>query len=333
MDLLKRNKRKILELIEEFKNSKIYGPSDDPDSQTAMIIGHNDLVVKLKYYTRKIEDYYFKNEIQALEEQLETVYEVYDLRSRLEPLLDDLEEEVGGSLPSEQAVRCIPKLKPMERVKLIEEIGLNLRDNMTTSDINVFMSGYEIDFEPEEVATSKRLYIKEILTKEPERIIVRIARDLGIYKDDLIIEIGKIDSVDNTYVKEQVSKCNDKILSGDFDGAITNARTLVESVCMYVLEDSQIEYKKDGNLIKLYKCVSEYLNMKPVLYESDSLKQITSGFFSIIQGLAGLRNELSDAHGKDRKSYKPQERHARLAVNAAHTVSDYLLESYLKSKC
>lgn len=332
MDIADKKKLKIYELINGFRNFNIYGPSDDPDAQTAMVIGHNDFIIKLKYYTRNIKNHLLREEIHDLDDQLETVYDVYNMRSRLEPLLDELEEEFEFPNDTGTAVRVKSKLSPIERMNLIESIGLNLRDSMTTTDINVFMAGYEIDFEAEEVASSKRLYVKEILSKEPERVILRIARDLDLYKDASIIEMAKIDSVDNDYIKEQVSKCNNKILSGDYDGAITNARTLVESICMHILESSQTEYKKDGNLIKLYKEVTEYLKMHPALYESDSLKQITSGFFSIIQGLASLRNDLSDAHGRDGKSYRPQERHAKLAINSAHTVSDYLLESYFRIK-
>lgn len=222
------------------------------------------------------------------------------------------------------------EINPMERIKLIDSIGLRLQESMTTGDINMFLGGYGIDFVVEAMAQSKRIYVKEILSKEPEVTILKIARDLDLYKDRSIVTIGKIEFVDSKYIKQQISKCNAKISSEDYDGAITNARTLVESICIYILEKSGIEYKRNGKLNQLYQAVAEYLKMQPVLYESDSLRQITSGFFSIIQGLSGVRNDMSDAHGKGDNTYKTEERHAKLAVNSAHTVSDYLLESYLR---
>jgi len=54
------------------------------------------------------------------------------------------------------------------------------------------------------------------------------------------------------------------------------------------------------------------------------LKQILTGLTSIISGLAGLRNKMSDAHVA---SYKPSKHHAKLAVNAAKTIVEFLLES------
>ncbi|WP_230869438.1 abortive infection family protein [Iocasia frigidifontis] len=65
------------------------------------------------------------------------------------------------------------------------------------------------------------------------------------------------------------------------------------------------------------------------IYNNDSLKQISSGFFSIINGISSLRNELSDAHGKLKKGYyKPEYRHAMLAVNSSKTTSEFLYSSW-----
>lgn len=332
MNVLDRNKQKIYELISAFKESKVYGPSDDPDARTAMIIGHNDLVIKLKYYTRNISNYLLEKEINSLDDHLESIYDVYQLRSRIEPLLEELEEEIRISNDLGNFAKSVTKFNPKERIHLIDAIALRLRDSMSTRDINMFLEGYGIDFMIEEVAQSKRIYVKEILSKESEIIILEIAKDLDLYEDDSLVEISKMASIDSDFIKEQVSKCSDKIILKDYDGAITNARTLVESICIYILEDSDIEHKKNGKLNQLYGVTSNYLKMQPALYKSDSLKQITSGFITIIQGLSGMRNDMSDAHGKGYKSFTPEERHAKLAVNSAHTVSSYLLESYLRSK-
>lgn len=329
MNNFEKNKLKIQELINLFRDLEICGPSDDPDARTSMIITHNDIIIKLKYYTRNINNYILQKEINSIEDQLETIFDVYQIRSRLDPLLDELEEDISKS---NDLGETVSKINSMERMMLIDAIGSELREIMSTGDINIFLAGYGINFTAEKVAQSKRIYVKEILSKESEKMILDIAKDLGLYRDNSIVEVGKIGSLDSDYIREQVSKCNDKIRSKDFDGAITNARTLIESICIHILENEGIEYKKNGKLNQLYGMVSKYLKMQPVLYESDSLKEITSGFITIVQGLGGLRNDMSDAHGKGDKSYKPEERHAKLAVNSAYIVSDYLLESYIISK-
>ncbi len=128
------------------------------------------------------------------------------------------------------------------------------------------------------------------------------------------------------FIDEQVKKCDEKISSGDYYGAITNARSLVEAILTEIekgLDVSAPEY--DGDLVKLYKRVTKLLNLGPDRKDiSDTLKQILTGLSSIIAGLAGLRNKMSDAHVA---SYKPSKHHAKLAVNSAKTICDFLFET------
>lgn len=128
------------------------------------------------------------------------------------------------------------------------------------------------------------------------------------------------------FIDEQVKKCDSKIASGDYYGAITNARSLLEAILMDIEKTSNNEAPEyDGDLIKLYKRVSKTLNLGPDRKDiSDTLKQILSGLSSIVSGLAGLRNKMSDAHVA---TYKPSKHHAKLAVNAAKTIADFLFET------
>jgi hypothetical protein len=105
---------------------------------------------------------------------------------------------------------------------------------------------------------------------------------------------------------------------------------LLESILLFIYEKNNgKEYEYKGNMINLYKDVCKILRMNPANYADDCLKQILSGVFSIINGVSTLRNDLSDAHGRSpQKSYKIDERHARLAVNLSKTISEYLFLSY-----
>jgi len=132
--------------------------------------------------------------------------------------------------------------------------------------------------------------------------------------------------VDADYITGQVTKCEKKINEGDFDGAITNARTLVEAV---LLELEKLltgkEVKNDGDLPTLYKRVQKELKLEPSRPDiSESLKQVLAGLRSIVNGLSSMRNKMSDAHA----GYRPAKHHAKLAVNAAKTLADFLFETY-----
>jgi len=127
-------------------------------------------------------------------------------------------------------------------------------------------------------------------------------------------------------IEEQIEKCRQKIQSGDYEGAITNARSLVETLLTSI--EKELDPKApdpDGDLVKTYNRVRTLLNLDPSRKDiSDALKQVLTGLSSIIHGLATMRNKMSDAHAT---SYKPARHHAKLAVNAAKTVYDFLFET------
>ena len=142
-------------------------------------------------------------------------------------------------------------------------------------------------------------------------------------------ELSRLSEIDFSYISEQIVKCDQKIHIADYEGSITNARNLIETICKYILDDCGEKYKETAELPALYKKVISVLNMNPKHYEEKIFKEILSGCFSIIHGLASIRNVLSDAHGKSQKSYyKPTERHATFCTGVAKTLAEYLYSSY-----
>ncbi len=127
-------------------------------------------------------------------------------------------------------------------------------------------------------------------------------------------------------IDDNIRKCEEKLAGSDYSGAITNARSLVESVLIGIekeFDPQAAEY--DGNLQALYKRVQKLLHLEPERKDiSDSLRQILSGMVSIVGGLAAVRNKMGDAHAT---SYRPSRHHAKLAVHAAVTLSDFLFET------
>jgi hypothetical protein len=129
--------------------------------------------------------------------------------------------------------------------------------------------------------------------------------------------------VTNVFIKQQLQKCDAKLARGDSDGAITNARSLVEAV----LKDAEERLggacePYGGDLVKLFRRVQRLLNLDPSSASvGDSERQVLSGLTSIVNGLAGMRNEKSDAHAAGAVA---SEGDARLAVNAAKTLCGFV---------
>ena len=55
---------------------------------------------------------------------------------------------------------------------------------------------------------------------------------------------------------------------------------------------------------------------------------ILGGLSSIVDGVGALRTHAGSAHGRGKKGYEIQPRHARLAVYAAHTLVLFALETW-----
>jgi hypothetical protein len=119
---------------------------------------------------------------------------------------------------------------------------------------------------------------------------------------------------------------------GDSEGAITSARTLLETVCKHILDQSGVEYPEDADLPKLYRLVATELNLAPNQHTETIFKQILGGCTAVVEGLGALRNRLSDAHGKGLAGTKPDSRHAELAVNLAGTMATFLIRTSERRK-
>lgn len=114
----------------------------------------------------------------------------------------------------------------------------------------------------------------------------------------------------------------------DPDGAITSARTLIEAVCKHILDETGKSYQDDWQLPQLYSEAAKQLKLSPAQHSEGIFKQILGGCHSVINGMAGLRNRFSDAHGKGKAGIKPAPRHAELAVNLAGSMATFMIATW-----
>lgn len=114
----------------------------------------------------------------------------------------------------------------------------------------------------------------------------------------------------------------------DPEGAITAARTLLESVCKHILDDAHVEYPDDGDLPKLWNLCAEELNLAPNQHQEKLFKTILGSCQSVVNSLGSLRNKIGDAHGVGRRGAKPKPRHAELAVNLAGAMAAFLVATW-----
>ena len=109
--------------------------------------------------------------------------------------------------------------------------------------------------------------------------------------------------------------------------AVTAASSTIESMCKVYLEDRQVPLPAKQDISHLWRAVSNDVGFDPGSKEDNDIKKVLSGLVSVVTGIGALRTHAGSAHGRGRRRYKLQPRHARLAIHASHTIIAFLLET------
>lgn len=196
---------------------------------------------------------------------------------------------------------------------------------------------YEGDFSPEEQAAS----FNNVLARDGYRLVLEYRS--GWMEGDTYVEANPyfdvqslspiarlpegLVAISHDAVNEQVSKSNSRIASGDYAGAIASSYTLTEHLLKLILLETGASFNEnEGDIRALFKAVREPLNLNPGSESIASpLKPILDGFQKLISGLYEISNKASDRHAR---IYNPAAHHAKLAVNSAFALCEFLVESH-----
>ena len=114
--------------------------------------------------------------------------------------------------------------------------------------------------------------------------------------------------------------------------AVSAACNILESIFKTYIADEDLEMPQKQDLQNVWKVVRSDLGFEPGLLQDDDLKRILSGVLSVVDGIGAFRTHASSAHGEGRKVYNLKPRHARLAINSAHTIALFVLETWDERK-
>ncbi|MBK7755189.1 MAG: abortive infection family protein [Deltaproteobacteria bacterium] len=118
-------------------------------------------------------------------------------------------------------------------------------------------------------------------------------------------------------------------LAKDPAAALLAACAIVEAFCKVYIEDTPgLEMPKAPTLKPLWAIVHKDLQLAPASELDEDLRRVLGGLASVVEGILTARTHASSAHGRGRIADKVELRHARLAVNASHTLVVFLLETW-----
>lgn len=168
------------------------------------------------------------------------------------------------------------------------------------------------------------------LLKRMDKNLEQLRNDLKYYPrafNKLVsgVDGTKLTKVQSIHVQNDWRKAASRV-PDDPEGAITSARSLLESVCKQILDTYAYDYSDIVELPKLYKITTKSLDLSLDSTTDQTLKQILGGCHSVIQGLSAFRNKAGDAHGKGHSAMIPSTKHAKLAVDLAGAMSVFLIE-------
>jgi AbiJ N-terminal domain 3/Abortive infection C-terminus len=139
------------------------------------------------------------------------------------------------------------------------------------------------------------------------------------------IQVQDEERIGSEYAVSQLKKCDEKIGAGDHDGAISAARSLVESTLADLYNKMTGDtILRGGSLMDSYKVVRNLLNLSDDKFANEAIKNILRSLSTMVEGLDNLSNMMGDRHIRPAK---PQRHHARLCVNAAKTLVNFLYDT------
>lgn len=145
------------------------------------------------------------------------------------------------------------------------------------------------------------------------------------------VQAPQIKSIDREYIKSISNRVMQDVEQQNYDSAITKSRTLLEETFCYVIEKKGNTPSDSGDIAKLYKQVLTLYNMHTDGNTDRRINTLLSGLNSIVSAIAEMRNKDSDAHGVGANRIAIDEHHARLFVNSAMTMADFILSVEIKA--
>lgn len=157
--------------------------------------------------------------------------------------------------------------------------------------------------------------------------LVQLGKEFVIRKLGSTISVAapSVKTIDRSYITDLSDRALKDVIDGNYDSAVTKARTLLEEVFCYVIEKKGEAPSESGDIGKLYNQVKQLYNMHQSKDMDKRINGLLSGLEKILSAIAEMRNKGSDSHGVGAKRINIADHHARLFVNSAMTMADFVL--------
>lgn len=146
-----------------------------------------------------------------------------------------------------------------------------------------------------------------------------------------VIITQQLDKFSSDYVAGLRNRCKEHLDKGDYDTVITQSRTMIEETLIHIVEEAKRngltteEPNNTGDLIKLYNQVKTIKNMHQSASNDKRINELLGGLERIVNSVAAMRNNASDAHGVGQRRINVNAREARLVMNCSMAFCEYMV--------
>lgn len=236
-----------------------------------------------------------------------------------------------------------PDIRSKRRL-LVEQYFATL-DFADLGDVKRFLRVFEsVLFEAEYKLEDPHLTEQEAerLESMTDKMVELLERDGYTYEDGVIRNLSGVAGLakvakhaaqfDAEYMQRHIARIEDAVDS-DPAQAIGQAKELVETCCKTIMREQGEPAEGNPNFHELLRSSQAKLNLLPENIPHDAnafetIKRLLSNLAELSRAMAELRNWYGTGHGKDGRWRGLAPRHARLAVGAAVSLTNFLFETH-----
>ena len=188
-------------------------------------------------------------------------------------------------------------------------------------------------YTPDEIDTTYQKIIATVLDQLNGQLyfggheLVRVGERFVVQKKGAVATVAAptVKIIDQAYIVSISERAMKDVSEGNYDSAITKCRTLLEEVFFYAIEKKNETPSTKGDIGKLYCQVKSLYHMHQQKDQDNRINALLSGLEKVLTAISEMRNKSSDAHGAGSNRIKLEEHHARLFVNSAMTMAEFVL--------
>ena len=366
-DISRARIERIRETITAMQAFRFCGPSDDPDEISAVTLGYRHLLIQLQRSATPLLPDAAATHLNSLEVEPSDLYSAFNANAEIDALILDIEEAIEAHEAKQHPNQSGTPSEPLPTAvcSIVGQVlGSTIYHHKTLENL-FYRAGARGEVPDGNCVTKCQTWLRRLHNEvqDPIRVLGKVIEEFMEVdnpryhpQDDGRREISEVLArygmtydrrglVLNTAAAISTKTLLDHLQERKLDSvqeeferslrhaiadpaaAVTAASSTIESMCKVYLEDRHIPLPTKQDISHLWRDVSNHVGFDPGSKEDNDVKKVLSGLVSVVTGIGALRTHAGSAHGRGRKRYKLQPRHARLAIHASHTIIAFLLET------